>query len=189
MLNSMKRRPQDFKRRILERHNSIAYIDLLQREELWLQLIPDNQLGKRYYNLKRTARHWAASEKDKLTIAEKISTAKKGIPLPYQTECARVVNLGKKRSDETKEKIRQKAIGRKLAPEHAEKCRKAHLGKKMSDDAKQRIGNFFRNRPLSEDHKAKLRKPQEKINCPYCWKIGGKSVMKKWHFENCKFKN
>lgn len=27
------------------------------------------------------------------------------------------------------------------------------------------------------------------VICPYCDKEGGKSNMKRWHFENCRYKN
>jgi hypothetical protein len=30
------------------------------------------------------------------------------------------------------------------------------------------------------------RKPKEKVKCPHCNKIGGKPVMKRYHFEKCK---
>lgn len=41
---------------------------------------------------------------------------------------------------------------------------------------------------MSEETKQKLRKPKQKIQCPYCNKIGGSSQMKRYHFENCKHK-
>lgn len=44
--------------------------------------------------------------------------------------------LGKrKHSEETKEKLRQQHLGKKLSEEHKEKLRAAHLGKKMSQEA------------------------------------------------------
>jgi hypothetical protein len=30
--------------------------------------------------------------------------------------------------------------------------------------------------------------PQERLTCPYCGLVGGKSAMKHWHFEKCKHK-
>ena len=38
----------------------------------------------------------------------------------------------------------------------------------------------------TEEAKAKLRKPQAKITCPHCGKVGGNSNMKRYHFDNCK---
>ena len=54
--------------------------------------------------------------------------------------------LGKKLSEETKEKIRQKAIGRKHSEETKLKC-KTNLGKKFSEEHKRKI---------SEAHKLKV---------------------------------
>ena len=34
--------------------------------------------------------------------------------------------------------------------------------------------------------KGKKIKPQEKVQCPYCGKIGGKSLLTRFHFSNCK---
>lgn len=53
MKNSYKRRPQDFKRRVIE-HISTTRQELYECEYKWLSLIPKEQLGKRYYNLKKS---------------------------------------------------------------------------------------------------------------------------------------
>lgn len=34
-----------------------------------------------------------------------------------------------------------------------------------------------------------IKKPQEKIKCPHCNKVGGNSIMKRHHFDNCKIRN
>jgi hypothetical protein len=49
-------------------------------------------------------------------------------------------NKGKKHSEETKQKIREKAIGRKLSEEVKEKIGKAGKGRKHSEIAKKKIG-------------------------------------------------
>ena len=51
MKKSYKIRPQDFKRRILFFSNSISYLNLLEEEAKWLSLIPEDELGKKYYNI------------------------------------------------------------------------------------------------------------------------------------------
>jgi hypothetical protein len=111
MRKAYRRRPNDFKRRVIERYENIAYKSLLEREDQWLQLIPDEQLGKRYYNLRKRAAHWASSPNDKLTIGEKIS----------QTKIARGVhagenhwNYGSHLSEKTKAKQSAKLKGRQV---------------------------------------------------------------------------
>jgi hypothetical protein len=55
LLCAYKNRPETFKRRLLEQHQSIASKDLLKKEEAWLQLIKPEELGAKYYNEKRVA--------------------------------------------------------------------------------------------------------------------------------------
>ena len=49
------KRPESFRRRILEQYDSITRKELLAREQLWLQQIKPEELGKKYYNEKRVA--------------------------------------------------------------------------------------------------------------------------------------
>jgi len=54
MFNTFSKRPFDFKRRILKRIKT-GKKDLLEEEQKWLNLIKDDELGRKYYNLKRNA--------------------------------------------------------------------------------------------------------------------------------------
>lgn len=54
------------------------------------------------------------------------------------------------------------------------KGNKSRTGMKNSDEAKAKQSFRAQSRP--------------KISCPYCSKIGSSSQMKRWHFDNCKFK-
>lgn len=65
MRNAYKKRPQDFKRRILYRLPIDDHKMLLREEQRWLDMIPDSELStsenviagtNRYYNMKKTAR-------------------------------------------------------------------------------------------------------------------------------------
>lgn len=54
--SAYKSRPSTFKRRILEHHEDITRDNLLEREQVWLNMICENELhGVRYYNEKRVA--------------------------------------------------------------------------------------------------------------------------------------
>ena len=35
-------------------------------------------------------------------------------------------------------------------------------------------------------NKAQKNVPKRKVKCTYCNKIGGESIMQRWHFEKCK---
>lgn len=76
MRMAFKRRPEDFKRRILKRN--IPKEELLTEEHKWLQLIPDRELGKQYYNhSKHHFGHWSAASNSDI-IKEKCGAKNKG---------------------------------------------------------------------------------------------------------------
>jgi hypothetical protein len=52
---AFKSRPETFKRRILESYENITAKQLLQREQLWLNLIRPEELSIKYYNEKKVA--------------------------------------------------------------------------------------------------------------------------------------
>lgn len=70
-----KKRPQDFKRRIVSRITS-SRMDLLIEEQRWLSMIKDNELSVRYYNLARRANGWYATDDGLKNVAERISSTK-----------------------------------------------------------------------------------------------------------------
>lgn len=72
MRDAYRRRPQDFKRRIIS--NNISRDTLLEEEHKWLSLMNDKELGKKYYNLRKHKwGHWSTDENIKLTVGQKIS--------------------------------------------------------------------------------------------------------------------
>lgn len=98
MRNSYKRRPLDFKRRVICRVYTSRQ-DLLNEEYKWLSLISDGDIGVKYYNLtKHQNGHWTADDYKRQSIGQKISAKNKGRTSP---------NKGKKISEATKQKIRE----------------------------------------------------------------------------------
>lgn len=79
-------------------------------------------------------------------------------------------NKGKTMSDETKEKMSLSKLN-------------------MTEEQKEKWHSWKKGRKLSEEVKQKLRKPQRKVKCPHCDKVGGISAMKQSHFDNCKHKS
>ena len=88
--------------------------------------------------------------------------------------------LGKTHSEETKERMRISSTGKTHSEETRRKLSNANkgntnmLGKTHTEESKKKMSDSINNIP--------------KINCPHCNKIGGSSIMKRWHFNNCKFK-
>lgn len=174
MRNTYRRRPDDFKRRIIQ--SNIPREELLTEEHKWLSYIKDNELKVKYYNLhKHHFGHWSNNEVSRLTAREKIKTArseqiftpeslkKRGDSLKAynQTEQGKQSvlsrtskNIGKKRSDETKLKISIAKTGKKTGPlreETKEKLRQISLE-----------NNAMHKLDIKEKHLNKVKSPEHR---------------------------
>ena len=72
MRDAYKRRPQDFKRRIIEKVSTNRK-ELYEREQYWLSQIKDEELKTRYYNLRKNVNDTWLSETENLKRSERIS--------------------------------------------------------------------------------------------------------------------
>jgi len=171
MKHAYKRRPKDFKRKIVQRLQNCLYTELLEIEYKWLKLAEKRK--ERYYNLNFSANHWASRDNSK-SIGQKISESHKSNPNWGQW------SKGKILSDETKEKLRQankkqfqdlkqielrKNKSKELwnDPEYRSKCIASHTGRKESDETRnrKRISMMGKNvgksyGPLSKERKDNL---------------------------------
>jgi uncharacterized membrane protein len=103
-------------------------------------------------------------------------------------------------SDEHRQKISEARKGKEHTPETKQKMSEAAKGVPKSDETKQKMSEAMKGEkhPMygkehTPEHRQKLSEaakgvPQEEVQCPHCGKIGGKSLMKRWHFDNCKNK-
>jgi hypothetical protein len=151
MKQGFEHRPDDFKRRILKR--GISKEKLHEEEYLWLKMIKDEELGKKYYNLNNHHfNHWHTTEQSNLTVRQKLSEASKKLhqdpayrekflegrkKMPAQTpdQISKRVksNTGKKRTEETKQKISESNKGKVMGPlsdNHKKKLSEALKGEK-----------------------------------------------------------
>ena len=77
MRDAYRRRPDDFKRRVIQ--NNVSRETLLNEEHKWLNKIKLKELGKKYYNLRKHRwGHWSTDVNRRLTIGQKISEKNKG---------------------------------------------------------------------------------------------------------------
>lgn len=181
MRNAHRRRPEDFKRRIVARVES-GRGDLLAEEHRWLQMIPDEELGSKYYNLTNHLNgHWTTDDGKSLTIKQKLSAAqKKNFEDPAYRE--RYMETRKRlppQSDETREKRRQSMLGKNVGREKTEafyEAMKKRRGGTTSDKQKERareIGNFKRLNST-------------KVACVHCGKESNVGNIARYHNDNCK---
>lgn len=184
MRNAYKRRPEDFRRRIIGKFDN--KIEMLINENEWLTLIGKENLGKKYYNLKDCQfNHWSVEEQNSVKIKKTISERTKEA-------------MNKPEIREKYEKGLSKRNTRSSDPEVREKRRKSMLGKnKVKTDkqleaarnaAKKRIGV-----PLSKEHKEKIKNTTAfktlntlKLKCKYCDFVGNKGNLARYHNEKCK---
>lgn len=132
MRDAYRRRPCDFKRRIIKRLYT-SHKDLLMEEDRYLKMIKDSELGKKFYNLRKNTfeRAWYLNEDRKLTVGEKIGKANS------------ISQRGKKHSKETKQKMSKAQKGKIKGPQ--------------SEDHKKKLSEIRKNRKLSEEHKSKIK--------------------------------
>lgn len=101
MRSSYKKRPFDFKRKILKT-NILCRKETLEEEYKWLKMIKEEELKVRYYNLhNHHFGHWSDSETSRMTIGQKISAS------PNRNENISKGNTGKVRTEEAKQKYRE----------------------------------------------------------------------------------
>lgn len=197
MRNAYKRRPKDFKRKILKRvYTNRQELQLL--EHSYLSLIEDEELGKKYYNLtKHINGHWSDDLHKSKTLREKISIKTKEAMERPDVRKRYEEGLSKRNNKSschiTREKRRQSMI-KTMAEKFPVENRRQPLTveeryKYYSDKAKKMHSNRTEeqrleiNRKISEANK---RNPKPNLTCPHCLKEGGYMAMKRWHFDNCK---
>lgn len=131
MRSAYRRRPQDFKRRIVQRVYTNRQ-ELLTEEHKWLSRIKDEELGKKFYNLnKHHFGHWSANPKKYESMVER--------------------NTGSRNPMYGRIGNRSPRYGMKWSSEQKERFSKTRTGMRMRNKGK----------PLSEEHKKALRVPKK----------------------------
>jgi hypothetical protein len=172
MMKGYKRRPADFKRRILK-SNITSKVDLYLEEGRWLSMIDKSEIKPinetpRYYNLKiSTDNLWHQYDEKVKTIGEKISAAKKGKSTgPCSTETRDKIsksNTGKKRTEEMNLANSERSKGRispnkgkKMSEDQKQKLREINLGKKASDATRKKLSDRLKGRIVSQETRDKI---------------------------------
>jgi hypothetical protein len=69
----------------------------------------------------------------------------------------------------------------------------ARKGKSLSAEARRRMSDAQKGKSFSAEHRQRMSdalkgRVHPKVICPHCGKEGGASALKRYHFDNCKFK-
>lgn len=205
MYNTYKRRPQDFKRKILEKVYTNRK-DLYECEKKWLSFIKDHELKKRYYNLSKNVQDSWLNEENIGSRKEKISIKTKEAmndPEIRQRYLEGLKTRDNRSSDPiVREKRSKGMIGKnvgKVTVKFANGEGKAFHTTK--DDPRLLTGELIgaskgvKRKPHSEEHKEHLRKTSyfyeinnNKTKCAYCEFLGTKPNLARWHNDKCKKK-
>jgi hypothetical protein len=164
MRDAYKRRPQDFKRRILK--TNLTREGMYLEEQRYLDMQKPEEKKIRYYNLyTKNGNLWHQYPESVKTIGQKISHSKKGKNTgPRDPSVGKRISEAKKAAfaarggmtEEHKEKLRQAKLGKKLSPEHREKVIQT-LGKtdewreSVSAASKKRWEDYRINKSLGKD--------------------------------------
>lgn len=145
-------------------------------------------------NSEETRRKISESNKGRILSPanrEKLHASRKGAKnsIEHNKQVSEALR-GKPKTEEHKKALSVARLQMEYSPELREKLA-ANRGKKMNDNQRAALIKANKGRPQTEDHKrkvsmAKLGKNQPKVICPHCHKEGGSSLMKRWHFDNCK---
>ena len=169
MKQAYNRRPNDFKRRIL----SYVYSSkeaLVVEEQRWLDLIKDNELGKRYYNYSKNAKtpHHGVTHSEE--TKKKIRESNRGVKRSDSTrEANRQASLKQFSNEEQRQKIAEASKKMWEDPEYREKQRQKKIGRKQTAEQIQKRINTTKER-------GKNRGPKLNSNGP--WNKG-----MKFHYE------
>ena len=160
MKSSYKRRPFDFKRRILKT-NILNKKKMYEEEYRFLSLIKNDELGKKYYNLcNHQFNHWSSNEIKVKEIGEKISTTNTGKKRkPHSEETRRKMSeAAKNRPIEATLKTNEANRGKKRSEESKRKMSDSQTGKKHSEETKRKISLSLKDKPRSKEFIAKVSK-------------------------------
>lgn len=177
MRDAYRRRPEDFKRRIIKT-NMDNKRDMLLEEQRYFKMIKPEELKIKYYNLCINFEHWLSKDDMQvLTIRQKISNSTKGRtfseetrqklreahkgklhgPLPIETRNKmRESRKGKSPSEETKRKISQTLIGQSFSEERKEKISISNKGHKHSENAKKQMSETHTGKKHSAETRRKM---------------------------------
>jgi hypothetical protein len=180
MNNAYKIRPSDFKRRILFQSDTITKKELHIQEQKWLDLIKPEELSKKYYNLKRTAR--GGAEKGRKCKGHSLT--------PEHIEKLRIA-ASRPKTPEHIEKMRLAKTGKKLGPLSPERRALLDIARQKSHTPEKflAISKSLTGRKLSEEQKAKISAGVRKVAVQISQKLTGRTQpedQKRKHSDNMK---
>jgi hypothetical protein len=203
MRDAYRRRPDDFKRRIIEMINDKSL--LYDVEYKWLSLISEEDLGKKYYNLRKHKwGHWTTDLNSSLTIREKISkNTKEAMNRSDVREkyLKGLENRDNRSSDPLVREKRSRSMSGKNKGKITVRDALDNVFHVTSDDPRWISGEVvsaskgIKRSPISESHRQKIKEAgvfasinNKKVSCVHCGIIGNPGNIGRYHNDRCKSK-
>ncbi len=151
MRKAYKRRPQDFRRRVISIVTTTRKA-LYEEECRWLDLIKQEELGKKYYNLRKihSDNHWSCDPDKSEIVLKKMSDSRKGKP-------------GHPHTPESRQKLSDAHMGKKKSEEHIASMSRTRIGrpsrmkgKQFSEEARANMGGQNKGKIASDETRAKM---------------------------------
>jgi hypothetical protein len=186
MRDAYRRRSQDFKRKIIGRVHTDKK-SLLELEEYYLNLIKEDEIGKRYYNLCRGGTgHWSAYPEKVKTLKEKISHKTKEAMARPEVREKYLKGLEARDNKSSNPEVRKKrSVSMKSKntekwkwEDNIKKAHEANRGRKLSDEHKKKVSEKSHFKTLNS----------KKVSCVYCGKESNVGAINRWHNNNCKLR-
>lgn len=157
MRDAYRYRSDDFRRKILTTNIGNRKLTLIE-EHRWLSMIKKSELGSKYYNLQNHEfGHWSVLPQNLMTVGEKISAS------PLRNQRISDSHKGKRHTEQTKAKLRAINLGKKLSEKTKQKISENH--NRIYDDAwKEKVSIHLKNKSettcqkISQNNKARIQK-------------------------------
>ena len=184
LMQAYKKRPQDFKRKIIKRIYSTR-MDLLNEEFKWLSLIKEHEIKIRYYNLNiKSTGHWTAYPENVKTIQEKISVKTK--EAMQRPEVRQKYEEGLKTRDCHSSDLEVRA-------KRSSSMKGKNRGVLNKLESLSKAWETNRGKHLSQDHKDKIKSAgiftqlnNKRVTCTVCGFEGNPGNIGRYHNNKCK---
>jgi hypothetical protein len=166
MRKAYRRRPEDFKRRVVARVTTDRS-DLLTEEQRWLHMMREGELRVRYYNITRSVKNfkswWVNEDGTYLSVIEKNRKSHTGkFHSEESKQRMRVAQSERKTiSEEVRQRMRDSHLGKKQSKETVEKRVNAIKGRHHTQESIQKMREAKLGKPLLEGTKQKMRHPKK----------------------------
>jgi len=185
MKKAYRKRPDDFKRKILYFHQTSDRVSLLEVEQCWLNMIQQDELKDKYYNMTKNAAGMS-SEDAKRFNDKRIESGSHNFLGP---------DMNRKRVNDGTHHL----LGGKIAKRNAEKRLKDGTHHFLEEGFSKQVQlkrinegthNFLGGQMQKETSRKLLLEGkhscQVKGKCPHCGIVTNLINIRKWHNNNCK---